>query len=276
MDQFLSSLSEENLVTWLRAGFIMFSGLIVARLLGAALYKITVGRMGLHAATTLKRIAFYLITAIVFMAALKELGFSLGVLLGAAGVLSVALGFASQTSASNLISGIFLVAESPFKIGDIIKVDNYTGQVLSIDLLSVKLRTFDNLFVRVPNETLIKTEITNLTRFPIRRLDIQIGLAYKEDIDRAREIMIAVADSVPVCLDQPRPLVIFQGFGESSLDLQFSVWATRENYLELRNTIPERIRKAFLENDIEIPFPHRSLYAGSESAPFPVRVIQGD
>lgn len=276
MEQFLGSLSEESMGTWLRAGFILFAGLVVARLLGAAVYKVTVGRMGLHAATTLKRIVFYLVTAIVLMAALKELGFSLGVLLGAAGVLSVAIGFASQTSASNLISGIFLVAESPFKIGDIIRVDNYTGEVLSIDLLSVKLRTFDNLFVRVPNETLIKTEITNLTRFPIRRLDIQIGVAYKEDIDKARELMISVADSLPVCLDQPRPLVIFQGFGDSSLDLQFSVWATRENYLELRNTIPEKIRKAFLEHNIEIPFPHRSLYVGSESQPFPVRMVRDE
>lgn len=273
MQEFLSSLSEESLGTWIRAGFILFAGLVVARILGAGLYKITHARMGVHAATTLRRIVFYLVTAIVFMAALKELGFSLGVLLGAAGVLSVALGFASQTSASNLISGIFLVAESPFKIGDIIKVDNYTGEVLSIDLLSVKLRTFDNLFVRVPNETLIKTEITNLTRFPIRRLDIQIGIAYKEDLDRAREVMIAVADSIPICLYEPRPLVIFQGFGDSALNLQFSVWSTRENFLELRNTIPERIRKAFDEHGIEIPFPHRSLYAGTATEPFPVKLI---
>lgn len=273
MEQFLSSLDHETVLNWVRAGFVFFIGTIVARLLSAALYKMTFARMGVHAATTLRRVAFYILVTVVFMSALKELGFSLGVLLGAAGVLSVALGFASQTSASNLISGIFLVAESPFKIGDIISVDKYTGNVLSIDLLSVKIRTFDNLFVRIPNETLIKTEITNLTRFPIRRIDIPIGIAYKEDLDKARAVMIAVADAVPVCLDQPRPMVIFLGFGESSLDLQFSVWATTENYLEARNTIPERIRKAFLDAGIEIPFPHRSLYAGSETEPFPVRVM---
>lgn len=273
MEEFLGNIDQESMLTWLRAAFVLFAGAIVARLLSAAIYKMTVARMGLHAATTLKRVVFYLVLAIVAMAALKELGFSLGVLLGAAGVLTVALGFASQTSASNLISGIFLVAESPFKIGDIISVQNFTGEVLSIDLLSVKIRTFDNLFVRIPNETLIKAEITNLTRFPIRRIDMPISIAYKEDLDKAREVMIAVADQMPLCLDEPRPLVIFLGFGESSLDMQFSVWATRENYLELRNTIPERIRKAFVEAEIEIPFPHRSLYAGSETQPFPVKVI---
>lgn len=274
MEELLGSLNMAALGGWIRAGFILLIGMILARILAASLYRLILGRMGIHTATTMRRVLFYLLTAIVIMTALRELGFSLGVLLGAAGVLSVALGFASQTSASNLISGLFLVAEKPFEIGDIIKVDNYTGEVLSIDLLSVKLRTFDNLFVRVPNEVLIKTEITNLTRFPIRRLDIQIGIAYKEDIEKAREVLIKTADDYPLSLDQPRPLVIFQGFGDSSLNLQFSVWTTRENFLELRNTIPERLRKAFAEAGIEIPFPHRSLYAGSETAPFPVRVVE--
>lgn len=274
MDQFFNSIDHDTLLTWMRAGFVLFVGLVLARLLSMAIYKMTVGRMGLHASTTLRRVIFYVALAIVFMAALKELGFSLGVLLGAAGVLSVALGFASQTSASNLISGIFLVAESPFKIGDNIKVAGFTGEVLSIDLLSVKIRTFDNLFVRIPNETLIKAEITNLTRFPIRRLDMPISIAYKEDLDKARSVMTAVADELPLCLDEPRPLVIFLGFGESSLDMQFSVWVTRENFLEVKNTIPERIRKAFVDADIEIPFPHRSLYAGSETGAFPVRVVE--
>src|SRR5690606_3033117 len=129
------------------------------------------------------------------------LGFSLSVLLGAAGVLSVALGFASQTSASNLISGLFLIGEQPFQLGDTIKVGNTTGEVLSIDLLSVKLRTFDNLYVRIPNESLIKSEMTNLTRFPIRRFDLLIGVAYKENISQVRQIMQNVADNNPLCMD---------------------------------------------------------------------------
>ncbi len=274
MEQFFNALSAEAIRDWVRAGFILLLGVVVARVLAASLYKLTLSRMGMHTATMLRRVLFYLLTAIVFMASLRELGFSLGVLLGAAGVLSVALGFASQTSASNLISGIFLVAEKPFQIGDIISVGSYTGEVLSIDLLSVKIRTFDNLFVRLPNETLIKTEITNLTRFPIRRVDIQIGIAYKEDIDKARAVMIKTADEYPLSLDQPRPIVIFLGFGDSSLNLQFSVWTTRENYLELRNNIPERLRKAFADAGIEIPFPHRSLYAGSQTEPFPVRITE--
>jgi small-conductance mechanosensitive channel len=210
--------------------------------------------------------------ALFVASALRELGFSLGVLLGAAGVLSVAIGFASQTSASNLISGLFLIGERPFGAGDVIKVGDTTGEVLSVDLLSVKLRTFDNLFVRIPNETLIKSEVTTLTRFPIRRFDLMVGVAYKEDIERVRAVLMEVAERNALCLDEPKPLFIFNGFGDSSLNIQFSVWAKRENFLDLRNSMQIEIKKAFDAEDIEIPFPHVTLYTGSVTDPFPVRL----
>jgi small-conductance mechanosensitive channel len=270
------ALLQDSVLQWLRAGFIVVVGLLLARILSRSLYRLTHGVMGEDGAITLRRFSFYLLLIVVAMAAMRELGFSLGVILGAAGVLSVAIGFASQTSASNVISGIFLVAEKSFKIGDVIKVGDITGEVLSIDLLSVKLRQFDNVFVRVPNETLIKNNISNMTRFPIRRLDLQVGVAYKEDIGRVRDLLFEVADAYPLCLDQPRPLVIFQGFGDSSLDLQFSVWAERTNYLALRNELPEAIKKAFDLQGIEIPFPHRTLYVGSQTDPFPIRTVDTD
>ncbi|NNF62496.1 MAG: mechanosensitive ion channel family protein [Gammaproteobacteria bacterium] len=276
MEQITALLADERVAQWLRAGLIIIIGLVLARLASRVIYRSTRVPMGEHRAVMLKRLVFYALFVLVAMAALRELGFSLGVVLGAAGVLSVALGFASQTSASNLISGLFLVAEAPFSIGDIIKLGDRTGEVLSIDLLSVKLRTFDNLYVRIPNETLIKSEIVNLTRFPIRRLDLMLGVAYKEDIAQVRELLIAVADDYPLCLDEPRPLLIFQGFGNSSLDLQFSIWSRRENFLEIRNMLPERIKQAFDEHGIEIPFPHVSVYTGSVTEPFPVQLMPGD
>lgn len=201
------------------------------------------------------------------------MGFKLGVLLGAAGILTVAIGFASQTSASNLISGLFLLAERPFQIGDVIKVENITGEVLGVDLLSVKLRTFDNLYVRIPNETLVKSFVTNFSRFPIRRYDLQLGVAYGEDMDRVNRIIESVADRNPLCLEEPKPLIIFQGFGNSSVDIQISVWAQRQNFLDLRNSLPLEIKKAFDSEGVEIPYPHLSLYAGKHSEPLTVRQL---
>lgn len=256
-----------------RALLTVLVGLLLARMLASATVRFFNGRLDAHRSMILRRLVFYLVLGLAVATALNELGFKLGVLLGAAGILSVAIGFASQTSASNLISGLFLVGERPFGIGDAIKVGGTTGEVLSIDLLSVKLRTFDNLFVRIPNETLIKSEVVNLSRFPIRRADLLLAVARKEDIGRVRELLFAVAEANPLCLEEPGPLFIVAGFGASSIDLQFSVWAKRENFLELKNGMYEEIKRAFDAHGIEIPFPHTSIYAGSVTEPIPIRFV---
>ncbi|GAB6043598.1 mechanosensitive ion channel family protein [Endothiovibrio diazotrophicus] len=269
-------LSGERLASVTRAAVLMIAGFALARLAAGAVRRFGAKRLSTHTAQLARRVVHYGVLILFALSALRELGFSLNVLLGAAGVFTVAIGFASQTSASNLISGLFLLAERPFSVGDVIQVGSTLGEVLAIDLLSVKLRTFDNLFVRIPNETLIKAEITTLTRFPIRRLDVKLGVAYKEDMKRVRDLLFAVADANPLCLEEPKPLFIHLGFGESSMDLQFSIWARRESFLDLRNTIHIEIKEAFDAAGIEIPFPHRSLYTGEASAPFPIRIVDRD
>jgi small-conductance mechanosensitive channel len=152
-------------------------------------------------------------------------------------------------------------------VGEVIEVAGTTGEVLSIDLLSVKLRTFDNLFVRVPNETLVKAQITNLTRHPIRRYDMQVSVAYESNLARVREVLLDVAEQNPLALREPRPLVIFQSFGESSVNLQFSVWTARDNYLDLRNGISQEVKEAFDREGIEIPYPHRVMVTRPVTSP---------
>lgn len=248
-------------------------GLILAKMASRAVRQWSKNRFDTHQQLLMARVTSYLILLVFVVMGLNAIGFNLGVLIGAAGVLSVAIGFASQTSASNIISGLFLVAERPFSVGDLIKVGETTGEVLSIDLLSVKLRTFDNLFVRIPNETLIKSEVTTLTRFPIRRIDLSIAVALKEDIKAVRKVLEKVAEANPLCLDEPKPKFVFLGFGDSSLNMQFSVWVKRESFIELKNSIHEEIKEAFDAESIEIPFPHRSLYTGSVTEPFPIRLV---
>jgi len=258
----------------IRAVMLMAAGIIVAKIAATATRRLAAKRLSAHHAQLTRRVIFYTTLALFAVMALHQLGFDLSVLLGAAGIFSVAIGFASQTSASNLISGLFLIAERPFVVGDAIKVGDTVGEVLAIDLLSVKLRTFDNLFVRVPNESLIKSQITNLSRFPVRRLDLQIGVAYKEDMARVRDTLLAVAEANPLCLIEPAPLFIFNGFGDSALELQFSVWAKRENFLALKNAMQMEIKQAFDAADIDIPYPHRTLHTNGQGEPLPIRIVR--
>ncbi len=220
------------------------------------------------------KVVFYSGVILMIITVMGQLGISLAPLLAGAGIVGVALGFASQTSVSNIISGLFLIAEQPFKVDDIINVGGTIGIVMSIDVLSVKLRTFDNMFVRIPNETIIKTQVINLTRFPIRRFSAKVSVAYKEDIEKVREILLEVAEKNQYSLSEPEPQIIFEAFGTSSIDLDFRIWAPVDEWIFLKNTIQEEIKKRFDEEGIEIPFPHVSFYTGEASKPLPIELIQ--
>jgi len=258
---------------WLSAGFLLVLGIVLATFVARSVGRLVETRTTRHHQVMIRRVFFYLVFLLFAVAALREAGFSLEVVLGAAGILTVAIGFASQTSASNIISGLFLVMEKPFEIGDTIEVDATIGEVVAIDLLSVKLRTADNLYVRIPNETLIKTRVINRSRFPIRRIDLVLGIAYAEDVEKVRDLLLELAQQNTVCLEEPKPFVLVTGFGASSVDLQFSFWVPREEFLDGRGSMMIAVKKALDEHGIEIPFPHTSVYAGSHSEPFRVQLM---
>lgn len=257
----------------LRALVLLAIGLLAASLVSRLPQRLLGRRLTAHQSMLARRLLYYLVLALFIASAMHELGFSLSVLLGAAGVLSVAIGFASQTSASNLISGLFLIGERPFGIGDVITVGTTTGEVLSIDLLSVKLRTAENRYVRIPNEQLIKSQVITESRFPIRRFDITLSVSWRQDVERVRELLMALAERNPLCLDEPRPVFAFTGFGDSMLNVVLSVWARRENILDLRNSLQDEIRRAFIAEGIEMPSNERTLRVESETGPLQVSVV---
>lgn len=202
----------------------------------------------------------------------REMNYDLTALFGAAGVVGIVIGVASQTSIGNIISGLFLVSEKSFELGDVIRVGDKTGTVYSIDLLSIKIKTFDNLLIRIPNQTVISSEVTNVTKFPIRRLDFKVGVAYKEDLRKVKTILEQVARNNPLCLEEPEPMILYQDFGDSSINLTFAVWFEKANFQAVKNSVFIEIKEAFDREGIEIPFPHISVYAGEVSKPFPVEL----
>lgn len=249
-----------------RVLFMLAVGLLTAKLAATAAGRLMAGRMAPQQSMIAQRVIRYGMTVLVMVTALNELGFDLSIFVGAAGILTVAIGFASQTSASNLISGLFLMGEQPFVVGDVIRVGATTGEVISVDLLSVKLRTFDNLLVRIPNESLLRSELINVTHYPIRRVDILLRVHYKDDFLRVREVLSEVADGNTMALDEPSPIFIIQGFEECFQSIQFSVWTARHNYLPLKTELYAQIKQAFDRNNISFPYPHRIVHLQDEES----------
>lgn len=239
-------------------------GFVIARLVSNTFIRTIGSRFNAHQRLLWRRGIFYFIFLLFIMTSLREAGFKLSVFLGAAGILTVALGFASQTSATNLISGLFLIGEGSFEVGDTIQItlirgQTIEGEVISIDLLSVKLLTLDNVYIRLPNEQLIRTPVMNLSKYPIRRIPITLAINFHEDIIKVRQVLLDVASKYPLVMDDPKPTVTVTAFRESSIELLFAVWCRQENALKVRDEMQERVRNGFLENEIEIPVPKMGL-----------------
>jgi len=262
-----SAIDWSHLLEYLPAALVVLLSVVVSGLVGRSVRRIATPRMAPQQVMVVSRLARYGFLLAGIAVALGMAGVHLGVVLGAAGVLSVALGFAAQTSTSNIISGLFLITERPFVIGDTIQVGSRTGEVLEIGWLSVTLRTFDNLAVRLPNESLIKSEIVNLSRFPLRRLDLKVQVAYRHAPAEVEAVLREVARRNPLCLDEPAPTFIVLGFGESGIDVQFSPWAERSQYLAMRNSVQTEILAALRAHDIEIPYPHRVVLQPAPAVP---------
>ncbi len=262
LDQMINLPVSDKIEGFIIGALVLLTGYLIAQLVTTAFVKTMSQRLTAHQLLVWRRGIFYFLLGLFSMSALHEMGFKLSVLLGAAGIFTVAIGFASQTSASNLISGLFLIGEGSFMVGDTIEVNGTIGEVLSIDLLSIKLRTADNIYVRIPNEQLIKSEVSNLTRFAIRRVPIMVNISYQQDISKVRQVLLTIADKNPLVLDEPKPQVVVQDLASSSINLMFNIWTRKENFLDVRDTIQESIKNAFDEHNIDIPFPQITVNSG--------------
>lgn len=212
-----------------------------------------------HQKLMVEKIFRYIFFIISFFFALQFFDIDLKVILGAAGIFSVAIGFASQTSASNLISGLFLLIERPFKAGDTIIVGEIKGVVLSMDLLSTRLRTLDNMLVRIPNESLMKSNLINMTHFPIRRVDIKLPLEFGSNLDLVEKILIDIASEIAESLDEPKPVFVVDGIVEHSLMVQFSFWCRVENISSVKKKVYTRMLNKFENSKITIAIPKRMM-----------------
>lgn len=243
----------ENLFRILGAVFVIFAIWLVFKIIRKAVKKSTKKIIAEHSPMILKglRYAYYIV---ILMYVLGLFGIKLSALLGAAGIAGVAVGFAAQTSMSNLISGLFILTEQVVKIGDAITVDDTTGVVDSIDALSIKVHTYDNQLVRIPNSKIIDSNMINFSYNPVRRFRFAVSISYENDMRTALDALMKVPAMCPTVLSDPEPAAWFEGFGSSGIDMVLAVYFNGTLLRETKNDVFIAIKKAFDEAGITIPF----------------------
>lgn len=189
----------------------------------------------------------------VILIVLDKLGFNTTQLLGAAGIIGVAVGFASQQSLSNIISGIFLIAEKPFVVGDKIQVDTIQGKIVSIDLLSIKLIDADNDYIRIPNEYLLKNTFVNLTRYPIKKISILVPLDHDQSALQILKVLQEVLTTNQFNQQRDAIETIVTGFDESALRIRCSMWVATRDVEAAKSSLFVEIKKVFEEKNIKMP-----------------------
>ena len=188
-------------------------------------------------------------------------------ILAGLGIVGLALGFAFQDTAANLMSGIYISFKQPFKLGDIIETTNgHMGKVLDINLRVTKLQLFDGPIVFVPNKYLFQDYFINYTEAGKRRFRLDCGVSYGDDLEKVERVAIEALEGIPSRLKSEDVTIHWKEFGSSSINFSVNVWMEyakkHSDYITTRNESIKALKKAFDENDITIPFPIRTLDFG--------------
>lgn len=193
--------------------------------------------------------------------ALEQVGFDLTAFLTGLGILGFTVGFALQDVSKNFIAGVLLLLEQPFDLGDTIEVGGILGKVAKVDVRATELYTPDGQNVIIPNGEIFTSAITNYTRYPRRRVELSVGVGYESDLEQVRAVALGALAGLPGLLDDPAPQVVFNNFGESSIDFTLYFWVdlSQTSYLAALDAAVVRIKTAFERAGINIPYPVRTI-----------------
>lgn len=244
----------DNFFRLLGVLLIFFALMAVYKLVVRSIRKIPEKKLPAHRAVIILKFVKYVYYAVLIMFILSLFGIKLSAIWGAAGVAGIAVAFAAQTSVSNIISGVFVIAEKTLKIGDLINVAGETGIVDTVGLLSVKVHTLDNQMIRIPNSTIINSTLRNTSFFDKRRLDVKVSVSYDTDMETALNVLAEAPKYCKDTLKDPEPLVWFDGFGDSGINMTLAVWFKKENFLAAKNETFIAIKRVYDEAGIEIPY----------------------
>ncbi len=193
-----------------------------------------------------------------------QIGIKIITLISTLGVAGIALGLAAQQTLANFISGIIILVSKPFKERDFVELEGVFGRVEDITLRSTKIMTLDNLMVDIPNRRIVESKVINHTYNRFIRLRIGVGIAYKESIPAAQEVLLDVIKNDDRILLKPAPEVVVDEIADSSINLHLIVWIKNaRKEVPISYDLRKKVKMALDEAGIEIPFPHRQLFVES-------------
>ncbi len=245
--------------------FVLSLSVVAARIFTIYLRRSLQDRVSKDVTEAVIKLLYYGAMGVVFISILPLIGLDPSGLLLAGGVAGIVIGFASQNIVGNLVSGFFLMIERPIKIGDQVEVNGISGYVSDIRIISTLVRTYDGLLVRIPNEQVFTTNITNLVGHPVRRFEYTVGIRYSDDADEAIRLIKYLIDKEPFALQNPSPSVFVNELGDNSVNISVRVWAPVSEWFDLKTRILWTIKKTLEENGIEVPFPQRVLHFTGDS-----------
>ena len=250
---------------WIRAGIVLFAALVVAAAVSKALRRVVARGGGQSfAAIVVSRMLGYTVFVVGLSYALTVLGVRVGPLLGALGIGGLVLAIALQPVVGNFVSSVILQTRRPYTVGDTVELDGRVGVVEDIDSRTTQIRALDGTHVRIPNANVVGATIVNLTREPVRRSVLAVGVAYDTDLQEATDAVYEALGRVPRVLADPAPAVNLDGFGDSSIGFNVLYWHASDVPAELatRHDLVLAIHQSFAARSITIAFPQVVVWGG--------------
>ncbi len=242
------------------AGVILLAAAIIAKSIGMYVRRSIKDNVEVHKLRLILKLINYIIMLFALIIILPMLGFNPSGLLVAGGIVALVLAFAAQSLVSNLISGIFLFFERPVKISDAVEINGNAGIVEDIGLLSTTVRKWDGYTVRVPNNTVFTTDIINYMNTAARRFEYVVGIRYKDDADKAVEIIDELVEKEPLVLKNPAHQAFVDNLGDNSVNIVIRLWAPPTEWYGVKMAVLWKIKAELEKNGIQVPFPQRTVW----------------
>lgn len=214
----------------------------------------------------LASIARYLVIILVLVAVLEQFGVHTTSVIAVLGAAGLAVGLALQGTLSNLAAGLMILFLRPFSLGEFINCDAVSGTIDEIGLFTTQMRSYDGVFIMVPNSKLWNSTVTNYSRHATRMIDLTVGIGYSDDIDRALAAIKDVVESDERSLRMPEPAYFVANLGDSSVDLTFRVWAGTGDFWALQRDLTKAVKERLDAEGVSIPFPQTDVHLYRQDA----------